>query len=110
MDTLAKLRALDEQRSKIVEEAKTEALQEVHKAIAALNALGFHYTLKEGSGAQRVGSPKTEGVKRQSKDVPCPICHFKTNPLHDGRAHRKQQTKKPFTAAELTEKGLEKVD
>jgi hypothetical protein len=110
MDILAKLKALDEQRSKIVEEAKAEALQEAHKAIAALNSLGFHYSLKEGNGPQRVGSPKTEGTKRQSKDIACPICNFKTSPLHDGRAHRRQQTKKPFTAAELTERGLAKVD
>jgi hypothetical protein len=110
MDILAKLKDLDDQRSKIVEEAKAEALRNLHEAITALNSLGFHYTLKEGSGPQRVGSPKTEGAKRQSKDIACPICHFKTSPLHDGRAHRSQATKKPFTASELTDRGLAKVD
>jgi hypothetical protein len=110
MDILAKLKDLDDQRSKIVEEAKAEALRNLHEAIAALNSLGFHYTLKEGSGPQKVGTSKPEGIKRQTKDADCPICHFKTSPLHDGRAHRSQPTKKPFTAAELTEKGLAKVD
>jgi hypothetical protein len=110
MDILAKLKALDDERSKIVEEAKAEALQNVHQAVAALNTLGFHYTLKEGSGPHRVGPSNPEGVKRQTKDADCPICHFKTSPLHDGRAHRSQATKKPFTVAELTEKDLAKVD
>ena len=49
------------------------------------------------------------GPRRQTRDTPCPICGFKTNPHHDGRAHRSQEPKRPFTGEELSEKGLAKV-
>jgi hypothetical protein len=39
----------------------------------------------------------------------CPICEFQTSPPHDGRTHRNQKKKAPFSAAELKEKGLVKV-
>jgi hypothetical protein len=39
----------------------------------------------------------------------CPICEFQTSPPHDGRTHRNQKKKGPFSAAELKEKGLVKV-
>lgn len=40
----------------------------------------------------------------------CPICKFETSPPHDGRKHRFQgDDKKPLTAAELREFGLQKV-
>jgi hypothetical protein len=38
----------------------------------------------------------------------CPICDFQTARPHDGRTHRSQK-KTPFSAAELTDKGLAKV-
>jgi len=103
MSVLEKLKALDEQRSKLLEGAKAEALDKANKAIEELNALGFHYILtEEGSGRGK----KASGIRRPMKDEACPICKFKTSPLHDGRAHRSQEKKKPFTQAELAEKGL----
>jgi hypothetical protein len=42
-------------------------------------------------------------------DLPCPICKFKTTPHHDGRMHRSQKTKKPFTTEDLMERHLTKV-
>ena len=96
---LEKLKALDAQRATLLEDAKKEALDNAEKAVAELNELGFHYTLTEGATstarAPRNATPKAP--KRQARDLPCPICHFKTTPHHDGRLHRSQKTKKPFT-------------
>jgi hypothetical protein len=113
---LEKLKALDAQRAQLLEGAKKEALDNAERAVAELNELGFHYTLTEGAStpsrtprAPRKAASKTEISKRQARDVPCPICHFKTTPHHDGRMHRSQKTKKPFTVEELMEKHLAKV-
>jgi hypothetical protein len=112
---LEKLKALDAQRSELLEGAKKEALDNAEKAVAELNELGFHYTLTEGASstsptrAPRKTSSQAQGPKRQARDLPCPICHFKTSPHHDGRMHRSQKTKKPFSVEELMEKHLAKV-
>ena len=114
---LEKLKALDAQRATLLEGAKKEALDNAEKAVAELNELGFHYTLTEGASpstasparAPRKAPSKTQAPKRQARDVPCPICHFKTTPHHDGRMHRSQKTKKAFNVEELMEKGLTKV-
>jgi hypothetical protein len=110
---LEKLKALDEQRAQLLEGAKKEALDNAEKAVAELNELGFHYTLTEGaSGAYTQRAPHktaSQAPKRQKKDVPCPICNFKTDPPHDGRMHRSQKTKKPFSVEALMERHLAKV-
>jgi hypothetical protein len=109
---LEKLKALDAQRAQLLEGAKKEALDNAEKAVAELNELGFHYSLTEGASASPARAPRkasSQAPKRQKKDVPCPICRFKTNPPHDGRLHRSQKTKKPFTVEELMEKHLAKV-
>jgi hypothetical protein len=111
---LEKLKALDAQRATLLEGAKKEALDNAEKAVAELNELGFHYTLSEGASTTSTSPSKprkastSKATKRVPKDVPCPICHFKTSPHHDGRMHRSQKTKKPFTVEELMEKGLMK--
>jgi hypothetical protein len=114
---LEKLKALDAQRAQLLEGAKKEALENAEKAVAELNELGFHYTLTEGASvststpkASRKAPSKTQSPKRQARDLPCPICQFKTTPHHDGRMHRSQKTKKPFTVEELMEKGLSRVE
>ena len=114
MSVLDELKALDEQRAQLLDDAKKEALEKATKAIADLNELGFNYRLVEGpstSTARRPPRERSEGEapKRQARDVPCPICEFKTEPHHDGRAHRSQEPKKPFTSGELAERGLTKV-
>ena len=114
---LEKLKALDEQRAQLLDDAKKEALDNAEEAVAELNELGFHYSLTEGAPrsstprAPRKAAPKTktQATKRQPRDLPCPICEFKTTPHHDGRMHRSQKTKKPFTVEELMEKHLAKV-
>jgi hypothetical protein len=108
---LEKLKALDAQRAQLLEGAKKEALDNAERAVAELNELGFNYRLVEGatSTARPPRKAAAQAPKRQARDVPCPICHFKTTPHHDGRMHRSQKTKKPFTVEELMEKHLAKV-
>jgi hypothetical protein len=109
---LEKLKALDAQRAQLLEGAKKEALENAEKAVADLNELGFHYTLAEGASTSTPRAPRkatSQAPKRQARDVPCPICHFKTTPHHDGRLHRSQKSKHPFSVEELMEKHLTKV-
>jgi hypothetical protein len=105
------LKALDEQRAKLLDDAKGKALEKANAAIKELNDLGLHYSLTEGKTAKgpRKGVAKTGAAKRQLKDGPCPICHFTTQPSHDGRSHRGQEPKHPFTAEELAAKHLTKM-
>jgi hypothetical protein len=42
---LEKLKALDAQRAQLLDGAKKEALENVERAVAELNELGFHYSL-----------------------------------------------------------------
>jgi hypothetical protein len=113
---LEKLKALDAQRAQLLDDAKKEALDNAEKAVAELNELGFHYTLTEGASPSfsETRAPRktsqAQAPKRQARDLPCPICHFKTTPHHDGRMHRSQKTKKPFSVEELMEKHLAKVE
>ena len=110
---LEKLKALDAQRAQLLDDAKKEALENAEKAVAELNGLGFHYTLTEGaSSASPARAPRrapSQVPKRQARDLPCPICHFKTMPHHDGRLHQSQKSKQPFTVEELMERHLAKV-
>ena len=105
---LDRLKKLDDERSKLIEGAKSEAMTKAKEAIDELNSLGFHYRLTDMAQPARVKSPGAS--TRQMKNEPCPICHFLTNPPHDRRAHRMQKTKAPFSAAELKEKGYEKTE
>jgi hypothetical protein len=112
---LEKLKALDAQRAELLEGAKKEALDNAEKAVAGLNELGFHYALTEGATASSKSTQRalrkasSQAPKRQARDLPCPICHFKTTPHHDGRMHRSQKAKKPFSVEELMERHLAKV-
>lgn len=105
---LAQLKRLDEQRTALLEGAKKEALAKAQAAVSELNALGYDYEIRErgsagSSGGSRAGT-------RTLKDAPCPVCKFKTSPLHDGRRHKHQgDNKGPFTDAELKELGYTKV-
>lgn len=102
---LDQLKKIDEQRSKVLDNAKAEGLAKVQEALDDLNKLGFSYSLHEngrGRGARR-------GL-RQKNDGPCPICNFKTSPPHDGRRHRAQGGRKQaFSNSELSSMGYAKV-
>jgi hypothetical protein len=111
---IEKLKALDAQRAQLLEDAKKEALDNAEKAVADLNELGFHYSLVEGASVSAAAprAPRkaaSQAPKRQARDVPCPICHFKTTPHHDGRMHRSQKAKRAFTTEDLMERHLAKV-
>jgi hypothetical protein len=106
---IQRIKELDDERAKIFDQAKEEALEKANEAVAQLNALGLHYKLV--NGVERSGTPRTAKAATQGtvKEAPCKVCEFQTSPPHDARAHRSQKRKKPFTAAELSDKGLEKV-
>ncbi len=102
MTILDQLAELDAQREKLIGQAKGAAMKKAEDAVAELNELGFNYRLTESRAS---GGGERKGT-RQIKDEPCPICKFKTTPLHDRRAHRSQTTKAPFNASELATRGL----
>lgn len=103
------LRALDEQRRSILSGAKSEAMKAAEAAVAALNSLGFNYRLTENAPARGRRKSGARKVSRAIKNRACPVCGFTTSPPHDARSHRGQAEKKPFTAAELSAKGMSKV-
>src|SRR6266853_2564024 len=65
-------------------------------------------TVRGGAGGKQAKAGPGKG-KGAIKAAACPICEFQTTPPHDGRTHRNQKKKGPFSAAELKEKGLVKV-
>ena len=109
-----RIKQIDQERAKLLGEAKKEALVRANQAVADLVALGFTYTLVDSQGptrAKRAAKKASRKGTRQIKDAPCSICGFKTAPPHDARRHRFSQGKKkrPFTAKELSDLGLKKV-
>ena len=82
MGVLEELKALDEQRAKILIKAKLAALQKAEDAIAELNRLGFHYSLIENVG--------TEMAK--------------------GSRNERPQASAPLTEADVKDKGRAKID
>lgn len=105
---IEQIRALQKQQSDLLEAAKAEALAKANAAIAELEELGFAYSLV-AKGGKPARDEKPAAAKRRSAEGPCPICGFATTPAHDGRAHRGQKAKAPFSAAELAERSLAKV-
>jgi hypothetical protein len=107
IEEIKELRALLESKT---EEAKAEALEKASEAISFLRMLGLdNDTILKELGFRGRAAAKESREGKPPKDEPCPICHFRTDPPHDGRSHRGQPKKKPFTAEELEEKGLTKV-
>jgi hypothetical protein len=105
------IRELKAQVQSKTEQAKAEALQSASEAINFLRELGIDNDtiLKDPGFRARTRSPKEKAAGQTSSDEPCPICSFRTDPPHNGRSHRGQAKKKPFTAEELEHKGLTKV-
>ncbi len=105
---IEKIKELDEQKSALADEAKQEAMRQAEAAIEVLNALGYRYAItEEGNGTKKNGSRR--GTRKPNPDKPCPVCQFKTDPPHDGRHHRNQTIKAPFTPEELASKGMTRV-
>ena len=103
------LRALDEQRGKILGQAKEEALKRAQVAVDELNSLGFSYSLRSSNSRRGLRAGSRIGTRQVNPDRPCPICGFRTDPPHDARRHRGQPNKKVFTADELSGMGMRKV-
>lgn len=99
MSVLDQIKKLDEQREKLLADAKEEALTKAKAAIADLNSLGFGYKLVQGDGSRGKATRNTDPSKKH-----CSVCETSG---HDLRAHRSQgKNKKKFTAAEIKELGL----
>jgi hypothetical protein len=105
---LQQIKKLDEERGKLLESAKADALTRAEEAINELTALGFDYELVE-SAREPVRKTRTARkglVPDHHPKGTCPICEYATKPPHDKRSHRSQQKKRPFTADELNQRRL----
>jgi len=61
---IEQLKDLETKRNALLEQAKTEALTAATKAVADLNALGFHYALVEGNTPTRTTPTATRGPRK----------------------------------------------
>jgi hypothetical protein len=111
IDEIKELKAVIQSKTA---QAKAETLEEAREAINFLRELGIDNDtiLKDLGFRARTKYPK-EKAKSNEKTVagddPCPICNFRTEPPHNGRNHRGQVEKRPFTPEELEEKELTKL-
>jgi hypothetical protein len=109
--TLQQLKKLDEERTKLLEGAKADALARAEEAINELTALGFDYELAEPARetARNTRTVRKGLVPDHHPKGTCPICEYATKPPHDKRSHKSQQKKRPFTADELHQRSLARV-
>jgi hypothetical protein len=109
---LQQIKKLDEERTKLLESVKADALARAEEAINELTALGFAYELVEPAGETTLRKTRTARKAPAPDHHPrgtCPICEYTTKPPHDKRSHRSQQKKRPFTADELNQRSLVRV-
>ena len=107
---IEEIKELKARMESMTEQAKAEALDKANEAIGVLRELGLNNdTILKQLGFKGRAAAKESREGSAPKDEPCPICHFRTDPPHDGRSHRGQPKKKPFTAEELEQKALTKV-
>jgi hypothetical protein len=107
---IEEIKELKARLESITEQAKTEALDKASEAIGFLRELGLDNDriLKE-LGFRGRAKDRESREAMPPEEGPCPICSFRTDPPHDGRSHRGQSKKKPFTTENLEEKGLTKL-
>jgi hypothetical protein len=107
---IEEIKELKARMESMTEQAKAEAFDKASEAIGVLRELGVNNdTMLKELGLKGRAAAKESREESAPKDEPCPICHFRTDPPHDGRSHRGQSKKKPFTAEELEQKALIKV-
>jgi hypothetical protein len=111
LSTLQQLKKLEEERAKLLESEKNDALTRAEEAINELVALGFDYEIVEPArgAARKTRTARKASAPDHHPKGTCPICEYATNPPHDKRSHRAQTRKKPFTDAELSERGMKIV-
>lgn len=68
MSLIEQIKELDEQRAKLVCDAKADALSRIESAITDLKELGFDYQLVEG-GRSASSSPRRPGVRQDVYDT-----------------------------------------
>jgi hypothetical protein len=109
--TLQQIKKLDEERTKLLESAKADALARAEEAINELTALGFDYELAEPARetARKTRTARKAPTPDHHPRGTCPICEYTTKPPHDKRSHKSQQKKRPFTADELQQRSLVRV-
>jgi hypothetical protein len=94
-------------RIETLDKERAELIKKLADARSALNEQ-FNKWIPESIAA--VGASVKSKAKREAKPgEPCKICGFATDPAHDGRKHRAQETKKPFTSDELEAAGMVRV-
>jgi hypothetical protein len=94
-------------RIEALDKERAELIKKLADARSALNEQ-FNKWIPESIAA--VGANVKGKVKREAKPgTPCQICGFATQPAHDGRKHRSQETKKPFSDAELEQARMVRV-
>jgi len=107
---IEEIKELKARMESMTAQAKAEALDQASEAIGFLRELGLdNDTILKELGFRGRATAKGSREGRPPSDKSCPICHFRTDPPHDGRSHRGQSKKKPFTAEELEQKGLTKL-
>jgi hypothetical protein len=79
---LAQIKKLDEQRAKLLEDAKAEALTKANAAIADLNSLGFNYRLAEGTGS----APRSQSTGTRRSGIRDEVFNAVKNAGPDGIA------------------------
>jgi hypothetical protein len=94
-------------RIEALDKERAELIKKLADARSALNEQ-FNKWIPESIAT--VGTNVRSKVKREVKPgTPCQICGFATQPAHDGRKHRAQETKKPFTSGELEQANMVRV-
>lgn len=119
LSPMEELEQLERRREELRTQVRETAESDLRGALERFNSLnlGTTYELRAlglPAAARRAIGPAEGGSRKGTRglrDAPCDICGFKTSPLHDKRAHRSQpaDAKRPFSAEELTAKGMVKV-
>lgn len=63
MTVLDEIKKLDEQKNKLLEQARREALAKAESAVAELNALGFKYRLVGGATTSTTTGKRRSGIR-----------------------------------------------
>ncbi|MDQ0316423.1 hypothetical protein [Amorphus orientalis] len=67
---LDRIKELDQERSKLLQEAKSEALANAQKAVEELNALGFNYRLvSDGETASASSGTRRMGIRQEVLEI-----------------------------------------
>jgi hypothetical protein len=95
-------------RIEALDKERAELIQKLADFRSSLD-LHFRKWLPPVLSSTAASTADGAGVRRAKGGAPCPICNFKTEPLHDGRSHLGQEPRQPFTDAELEESGMMRV-